>query len=201
LLRGVNGTGYVTGHTRPQTPDFLELRSGRHNTVLFPGGLPFLQRYETRMLDVILVPAGETATVFELGISLDRDHPMQTALGLTTPVPVLATEKGPPHVGAAGWLFHLDTSNLLLTGLRPGGLERREVAAEPAGDLTDAVTARLLECAALSGQAEFRCVRNPHRAVLLDARGNRLLEAATAGDAVQFEVTPGDFVQVQVEFT
>jgi alpha-mannosidase len=125
---------------------------------------------------------------------------MQTALGLTTPVPLIATDKGPPHIGTTGWLFHLDTSNLVLTGMRPGGLELREVAADSASDLVDAVTARLLECAALSGHAEFRCVRNPRRAVLLDARGNRLLEASIAGDAVQFEVTPGDFVQVQVEF-
>jgi hypothetical protein len=200
MLRGINGTGYVTSHTRPQTPDYLELRTGRHNTVVFPGGLPFSQRFESRMLDVILVPPGESNNIFDVGIGLDREHPMQTALGLTTPVPLVPTEKGPPHVGATGWLFHLDTSNLLLTGMRPGGLELREVGGESIGDLEDAVTARLLECAALSGQAEFRCVRNPRRAVLLDARGSRLLEAATNGDAAQFEVTPGDFVQVQVEF-
>jgi hypothetical protein len=201
LLRGVNGTGYITTHPRPQTPDYLELRAGRHNTVLLPGGLPFLQRYEARMLDVILVPPGEGSNVFELGIGLDREHPMQTALGMTTPVPVCLTDRGPPHVGAAGWLFHLDTANLLLTGMRPGGLERRDVSDESAGDLRDAVTARFLESAALSGQAELRCVRDPRRAVLLDARGSRLLEAAINADAAQFEVTPGDFVQVQVEFS
>ena len=26
LLRGVNGTGYVSNHTRPETPDYIELR-------------------------------------------------------------------------------------------------------------------------------------------------------------------------------
>ncbi len=59
LLRGVNGTGFLTSHTRPETPDYLELRSGRQSTVLFPGGLPFHQRHGGRMLDVILVPEGE----------------------------------------------------------------------------------------------------------------------------------------------
>src|SRR5207245_3495224 len=43
LIRGVNGTGYVTSHTRPETPYYLELRSGRQSTTLFPGGLPFHQ--------------------------------------------------------------------------------------------------------------------------------------------------------------
>jgi hypothetical protein len=201
LLRGVNGTGYVSTNPRPQAPDYLELRSGRYSTVLFPGGLPFHQRHETRMLDVILVPQGESDHVFDLGIGLDREHPMQTALGVTTPVPLCPTDRGPPHVGATGWLFHLDSPNLLLMGLRPGGAERVEVGAAGPAERVDAVTVRLLEIASLGGQAELRCVRDPHRAVLLDARGARLLEATLAGDAVQFSVAPGDFAQVQVEFS
>jgi hypothetical protein len=188
LLRGVNGTGYVTSYTRPETPDYLELRLGRQNTVLFPGGLPFHQRHGTRMLDVILLPEGETCRAFELALGLDREHPMQTALGMVTPVPLVATTKGPPHVGAAGWLFHLDAPNLLLTGLRP------------APDGADAVTARLLECASYGGQAELRCPRDPQRAVLLDSRGEVLMEASTSGDAAAFEVAAGDLVQLRVEF-
>jgi hypothetical protein len=201
LLRGVNGTGYVSSHARPQTPDYLDLRLGRQNTVLFPGGLPFHQRYQGRMLDVVLVPPGEHGHIFDLGLGLDREHPMQTALGVTTPVPIVATEKGPPHIGATGWLFHLDSANLLLLGMRPGGHEQRDSPGTDTPGSPDAVTARLLECAALSSQAQFRCVRNPRRAVLLDARGGRLLELNVSGDAVPFEVAPGDFVQLQAEFS
>jgi hypothetical protein len=197
LLRGVGGSTHVTTHTRPQTPDFLELRLGRLGTVIFPGGLPFHQRHEGRMLDVILQPEGEEATTFDLGIALDRDMPMQTALGLTSPIAIVPTTKGPPHVGTSGWLFHLDAPNLLMTRMVPGPLEIRE--GEPPSQ--DAVTARLLECAGHSGHAEFRCVRNPKRAVLLDARGRFLLEASPAGDAVLLEVSPNDMVHVQVEFS
>src|SRR5437899_500552 len=114
LVRGVNGTGYVTSQTRPETSDYLELRSGRQSTLLLPGGLPFHQRHGGRMLDIILIPEGETEQVFDIGLGLDRDYPMQTALGMITPVSVLPVAKGPPHVGAAGWLFHLDAPNLLL---------------------------------------------------------------------------------------
>jgi hypothetical protein len=188
LLRGSGGMASVTSHTRPETPEFLELRLGRQNTVLFPGGLPFHQRHGGRMLDVLLVAQGETAGAFELGIGLDREHPMQTALGLVSPAPVLPTDRGPPHVGATGWLFHLDAPNLLLTGLRP------------APDGSDAVVARLLECAGHGGPAELRCVRDPRRAVLLDARETVLLDAATQGDAAQVEVAPNDLVQLRVEF-
>jgi hypothetical protein len=189
LLRSVNGMGYVTTHTRPETPDFLELRQGRQSTFLFPGGLPFLQRHSTRMLDVILIPEGEKEQVFDLALGLDREHPIQTALGMVTPPVVVPVTKGPPHVGASGWLFHLDAPNLLLTTLRPG----------PEGQ--DSITARMLECSLHGSAVEFRCARNPKRAVLVDARGETLLEATVNGDAVQFEAAPGDLIHLRVDFT
>src|SRR5581483_266470 len=65
----------------------------------------------------------------------------------------------------------------------------------------DAVTARLLECAGYSGHAEFRCVRNPKRAAILDARGGFLIDATPSGDAVFLEVSPNDLVQLQIEFS
>jgi hypothetical protein len=189
LLRGVNGCVAPTSHTRPQTPEFLEVRVGSQNTVIFPGGLPFHQRHGGRMLDVLLVVEGEAAREFDLGVSLDREHPMQTALGVVSPVAVVPTDRGPPHVGATGWLFHLDAPNLLLTTLRPA----------PGG--ADGVTARLLEVSGFGGPAELRCVRDPARASLQDARGTALLEAPTQGDAVQLDVNPNDLVHVRVDFS
>ncbi|MFO0970153.1 MAG: hypothetical protein U0793_31770 [Gemmataceae bacterium] len=211
LLRSASGTGYLTTHPRPQTPDYLELRMGRQGTVILPGGLPFHQRHEGRMLDVILIPEGEQETTFDIGIALDREQPMQTALGLVSPVAVVPTTKGPPHIGDSGWLFHLDAPNLVMTRLTPGAVElpgyssattEQEPGAEPASEpaAKTAVTARLFECGGHSGMAELRCVRNPKRAVVLDGRGQFLLEAGISGDAVLLEVTPNDFVQVQVEF-
>jgi hypothetical protein len=188
LMRGVNGTPYTTSQTRPETPDFVELRSGRHATFLFPGGLPFHQRHGSRMLDVLLIPEGETCSVFELGIGLDRDYPMLTAQGLVSPAPLVETAAGPPHIGDTGWLFHLDAPNLLLTSLRP------------APDGEDAILARLLECSGHSGSAELRCARDPQRASLLDAQGTLVTDASTHGDAAQFDVSQGDLVHVRVDF-
>ncbi len=189
LLRGVNGIGAVTGHTRPETPDFLEIRLGRFNTVLFPGGLPFHQRHGGRMLDILLITEGETATAFDLAIGLDRDYPAQTALGLVTPVPVIATDRGPPHVGASGWLFHLDAPNLMLTSLRP------------VPDGADGIVARMLECGGQGGVAEFRCPRDPRHAMLQDARGSHLLDVPTVGDAVQLDVGRNDLIHLRVDFS
>jgi hypothetical protein len=200
LFRAINGTGFHTTHPRPQSPDYLEVRLHPQSTAILTGGLPFHQRQGGRMVDVILVPEGEKASVFELGIVLDRDQPMQTALGYASPLAVVPTAKGPPHVGAAGWLFHVDASNLLLTRLVPGTVEARPDAA-PASGPADAITARLLECANYSGFAEFRCVRDPRRAAILDGRGQQLVQANTHGDVVNLEVSPNDLVHVQVEFS
>jgi hypothetical protein len=189
MLRGVNGTSYITAHTRPETPDYLELRLGRQATTLFPGGLPFHQRHGPRMLDVILLAEGESAQSFDIGVGLDRETPMQTALGIVSPMPLVPTTKGPPHIGATGWLFHLDAPNLAVTSLRP------------APDGADAVVARLLECSAHTGPAEFRFVRDPRRAVLLDAAGGELLEANISGDAVLLDVAAGDLALLRVEFS
>jgi alpha-mannosidase len=188
LLRGVNGTSYVTTSTRPETPDYLEFRLGQESTVLLPGGLPFHQRHGARMVDVLLVPEGETTHAFELGLALARDYPAQTALGMVTPVPLVPVAKGPPHIGAAGWLFHLTAPNLVLSSIRP------------VPDGADAVVAQMLECTMQTASAELRCVRDPARAQLQDALGTSIQEAFTHGDTVQFEVAPGDLTHLRIEF-
>src|SRR5262249_51345851 len=112
----------------------------------------------------------------------------QTALGLVTPVPFIATPQGPPHIGATGWLFHFDAPSLVLYNLRPakGG--------------ADAIQARFLECSNHSHQAKPRCLRHPPRAYLIDGRGDMLRDCTVKGDAVQFEVLAGDLNEVRVDF-
>jgi hypothetical protein len=201
LFRSINGSGFHSTHPRPQTPDYLEIRLSPQSTAILTGGLPFHQKQGSRMVDVILVPEGEKVTTFDLGIVLDRDQPIQTALGYASPLAIVPTTKGPPHIGAAGWLFHVDASNLLLTRLVPGKHESRPEDAAPAPTPADAITARFLECANYSGFAEFRCVRDPQRALILDARGQQLVQANHHSDVVNLEVSPNDLVHVQVEFS
>jgi hypothetical protein len=195
LLRCVGGAGYVTGHTRPTTPDYLELRSGQQNTVLFPGGLPYHQRHGPRMLDVLLITEGETCRAFDLALSLDRPSPQQSAQGLLTPVVAVPTSQGPPHIGATGWLFHLDAPNLMLTSLRPAPLLSAQQAA------ADAVCLRVQEITGYGGSASLRCVRNPKQARLTDARGTPLTDLAVDGDAVQLEFGRHEIVNLRIDFS
>lgn len=189
LFRGVNMMSYPTSHTRPETADFFEIRSGSERTTVFTGGMPFHQRHGQRMLDVILLPEGETARTFELALGLDGDDPSQAALDFITPVTVLPSSKGPPHIGASGWLFHIDASNVALTSLRP------------APDGADALIARLLECRGVSTHAQLRCVRNALHAELLDERDLVLREAPVSGDAVSLEFAAGEMLRVRILFS
>ena len=59
--------------------------------------------------------------MFDLGLALDRDYPMQAAVGMISPLAVVPTTKGPPHIGPTGWLFHVDSPNLLAHQPAAGG--------------------------------------------------------------------------------
>jgi hypothetical protein len=191
IMRGVNGTANTTNHTRPVSPDFLELRLGRSNTLIFPGGLPFHQRHGGRMLDVILIPEGESARCFEIGLALDRENHMQTALGFVSPVAVVPTGKGPPHIGPSGWLFHVDAPNLLMLAMRPVEIE---------GGAPRTLRAHFLETTGYGGSAELRCVRDPSAAATLDGEGTPAINLPITGDAVRIDFSANDLAHVQVDF-
>src|SRR5262249_41324358 len=132
---------------------------------------------------------GEETSSFELAVGLDREQPMQTALGVVTPVPVVETGKGPPHVGSAGWLFHLDAPNLVLTSLRPATGGAGAGAAPPPGGFRG------------GGRARGGWGRAPNAAGGGGGRGGRVLDLPVQGDAVQLDVGRNDLVQMRVDFS
>jgi hypothetical protein len=188
LLRGVNGLSMQTTHTRPVSPDFVEVKLGRSGTTILTGGLPFHQRQGPRMLDVILIPEGEQARTFDLGLALDRDYPMQAAVGMISPLTVVPTTKGPPHIGPSGWLFHVDSPNLLLINMRP------------TDDGGRSFIATFLETSGVhGGTAELRCVRDPSGATLVDGDDHATTGLTVGSDAVRLDFAAGELLRVQVD--
>jgi hypothetical protein len=187
LLRGNNGVGSLTTHTRPVTPEYLELRSGKFKTLILPQGLPFHQRHGGRMLDVLLIPPGETARSFMLALSLDREHPAQTAWGLISPIVAIPVDRGPPHVGPSGWLAHLDAPNLMVTAFRPDSQR-------------SAIIVRMLEVSGFAGAATLRVARNPTGAELLEPDGTTMMPLTIEGDAIHFDYAAHDLLEMRVEF-
>ena len=191
LFRGVHGPNAQTGATRPVSADYLEVRLGAERSFLFTGGLPFVQRHGGRMADVILIPEGETGRSFELLLALDRDQPMQTAVGWVSPAPVVVTEKGPPAAGASAWLGHVDMPSLILSALRP---------CDPGEGVNRAVVGQFVECAGFGGSAELRFARDPSQASAVDGLGNPTQPLSMAGDAVVIDYSAGETPRVKVEW-
>ncbi len=191
LFRGVNGQNTMTGSTRPVSPDYLEVRLGSERSFLFTGGLPFLQRNGNRMVDVVLVPEGERGRVFELLVALDREQPMQTAVGWVSPTPVIVTDKGPPPVGSSGWLAYVDMPSLVLTTLRP---------CDAGEGMNRAVLAQFVECAGFGGAAELRFARDPSQASVVDGMGHPTQPLTMAAGGVPLEYSAGETLRVKVEW-
>ncbi|WP_162656076.1 hypothetical protein [Tuwongella immobilis] len=190
LFRGHNGYSTMTQTMRPVTPDFLDVRLGRSSSAILTGGLPFHQKHGTRMLDSILIPQGEIERSFEFGLVLDREQLAPAAQGWITPVIAVPTEKGPPHIGPTGWLFHLDAPNLLLTSMRPnlsvGGSPRSMIA-------------RFIETSGFSGLAEWTCFRNPARVQRIDPLNGGVLDLSLTDDRVPLEFAASEMLTVQID--
>ncbi|MFM7151465.1 MAG: hypothetical protein ACKO23_16635 [Gemmataceae bacterium] len=189
LWRGSCGLRSSTSLIRPISPDFIEWRGSRYNTVLFPGGLPFHQRHGNRMLDVLLMTEGEKEKVFDLAVGLDREQPMQTALGLVSPAPVLPVKGGLPLSHPSSWLFHLDASNVMVTSLRS------------IDESSPSIRAVLQECSGHFGMGQFRCFRNPHHAEIQDLKGQTQSVLQVEGDAINLEINAHDLASLRIDFS
>ncbi len=185
FVRGVFGHPAPTTHHRSGSPEFIEFRVGKHSAVVLTGGLPFAQRHAQRMIDVLLITAGETCSSFDLCLGLNRPQPAQSAQGMVSPIAIVPLTNGPPPAGATGWLAHLDSSNVLLTSLRP--------AREP-----NAVLARLFEVAGVGGAVNLRFARDPRSGAMVDADGLVIMDAIIDGDAATFDLMAHDLVNLKV---
>ena len=113
------------------------------------------------MLDTLLVTATETCRSFEFAVGIDLPNPFQAALELISSAVMIPCD-GPPTSGPAGWFFHLDVRNIVITSVSP-------LRADRCG-----VRLRLFESAGRYTRARLRCPRNVAEARMTDFRGQRL---------------------------
>ncbi len=191
LFRGSHGTNDRTTHARPVSAEYLEARLGSERTFVFTGGLPFVQKHEDRMADVILLPEGETGRVFDLLLAFDRDYPMQTAQSWITPTPIHFTSKGPPSAGVSAWLANIDLPSVVMTSMKP-------VAASDG--FSRAVALRLQETAGYAGAAEIRFARDPSWAVLCDGNEVEGVALNLQDGAIPTEFSANELFRVKAEW-
>ncbi|MDH3718979.1 MAG: hypothetical protein OES79_12745, partial [Planctomycetota bacterium] len=157
VRRGVALGSHITTRQRIEAPHYIELRSGNLRTALLTYGLPYHQRTGPSQLDSLLVVPGETACHFRIGIGVNLARPQTAALEGLIALPVLGTQIVPPPVAEA-WLFHLDTTQVVITRCRVLDGDRS----------TGTVRLRLLEISGQSVRAGLHAFRDIAAARKLD---------------------------------
>jgi len=206
LTRSVQqGTHGFSGE-RFESPDYLEIATESERVTILNCGLPFHRKTGDRMIDSLLVAAGETKRQFRFAIAFDAQYPLQATLDAMTPPGVLFTDQGPPPSGAIGWFFHVSAQNVQISRVvrlmdeTPSDTEmgdddrRRGTAAD------DGFALRLIETEGRHRQVKLRCYRTPSRARQRDFCGRTLGELSIIDDAVQIEMTPYEIADVELRY-
>lgn len=193
LSRSLHHGAHAVAGERIEAPQFIELADEDIRTTILPCGLAFHRRTGPRMLDTLLVTAGETRRRFRFAIAVEQPYPIQAALDAASPCLGLPTQGGPPSSVSSGWLFHLSAGNVQLTRLLP--LHRAETEQN---QLRQGVIVRLVETEGRRNTTRLRCFRTPQAARQCDFLGNTIHKLAIEGDAVRVEVGPYEVCDVEV---
>jgi alpha-mannosidase len=196
LSSSLHHGAYATNSERIEAPQYIELADEDSRTTILTCGLPFHRKTGPRMLDTLLVVAGETRSRFRFALALDQPYPIQSALDVAAPSTAIATAGSPPKGATAGWLFHLTAGNVQLTRLLPLFPAPREgdAPAEP----RQGCIVRLVETEGRRKTAVLRCFRTPTSARQVDFNGQTINSLVLEGDGVRVDVRPYEVCDVEV---
>lgn len=189
VYRGVSLADRPTERSQIESSHFVDVRSAQKRITILTGGLPYHRRIGLRKLDTLLIVQGETARSFRLGIGVDLTHPVPAALDFLAPGHVHA-EEGPPAATDSGWLFHVDTKNLVATHWEPLWAEERAVG----------FRVRLLETEGRRCEAQLRSFRPLALARKVDFQKEKPTELPVEGDTITIDVKAHEWVEVEAEF-
>ena len=181
LLQGSRGADF-------EAPQLVELRERKLITDLLPHGLPFHHRDRGRMLDTLLVVAGERRRDFTLSLAFDLAHPWSAVYDALWPVSVRAVEQGPPTRGQTGWLASIDSANVLCTRLTAFR------------DEYPGVQLRLVETNGAATRAQLRFAKDPQGARLTNFCGQLIFDLHPSDDAIPVDFSPYEVQQIEVTF-
>ncbi|MCA9271225.1 MAG: hypothetical protein KDA41_22235, partial [Planctomycetales bacterium] len=190
LYRTLAGARFATSNNRFESPDYVELDLPNLRTAILTGGLPYHRRAGMRVLDTLLIVRGETQRRFQLGIGIDLTHPLQEALGLRAPVCSRLQTAAPPSGASSGWLFHVDSKNVVATHWEPIAEEGRVAG----------VRVRLLEAYGRAAKVTLRALRKLTSAQKTDFLGSPLGDCQASGDQAALEMDAYEFAQVELRW-
>ncbi|MDF1743624.1 MAG: hypothetical protein P1V19_08005, partial [Gimesia sp.] len=118
LTRSLLESAHAFQGERFESPHYFEIAEGDQRVTILNHGLPFHRKTGPRMLDSMLIVEGESKREFKFTIAVNQNFPMQMAKNVMVSPGQFQSPAGPPRMGEAGWLFHLDASNVQLTRVR-----------------------------------------------------------------------------------
>ncbi len=194
---------------RFEAPHFIEVTDGEHRTTIHPHGLPFHRKTGERMIDTLLITAGETRRQFRFIVSVDEAFPMELSRSTLSSVVPVSIRNGPDQ-SQSGWFLHLDARNVQITQLLPlwprplAGIDAD--AADTAAAQRQAtdhagVRVRLRETEGRFRSVRLSCFRTPRSARQCDFRGNTITDLSIDGDAVGINVTAHEICDVEIRFS
>ncbi|MFM7844562.1 MAG: hypothetical protein ACKPEY_10065, partial [Planctomycetota bacterium] len=160
-----------------ESPHYIDIVSGQKNTTILTGGLPYHRRVGYRMLDSLLIVRGERSRRFQLGITLDSNHPQHDAQALLQP-PIVVPWSGAVPAPASSWLLHLDAKNVQPTCWEAVWESGRVVG----------VRVRLLETMGRAARVKLSTFRPLIKAEQVDFRGNSLGDGTLENGSARLEL-------------
>ena len=194
LTRSVQDFAFGFRGERFDSSDYLEIAEGELRTTLLFHGLPFHRKTGMRMLDTILITAGETKRRFRFDVAIDQSYPLVAAREAMTPVIVVPTETGPPR-WPTGWFFHLNAKNVQILGIRDASPKPEVDAEEPFGFVV-----RLAETEGRARDVMLRCFRAPSSAKTQDFQGQTLNSLVIEDDTVKIPMHGYEIIDVELRF-
>ena len=179
-----------TDAKRIEAPTYLEIVSSRGSISLLPGGLPYHRRSGVRMLDSLLVVAGEECRRFDLALGMGIAQPAAAALNLAASEGLRRCPSGAPGAGDSGWLFRLNPRGVIATSW--------EAVSDEGSHAVRGFRVRLLETSSRPAAVSLDCYRKPKAARQIDASGRTLLELAIDGDKIALSLAALEWVYVEV---
>lgn len=181
---------HALNRERIESPQYLEIADDDFRTTILTPGLPFHRSTGDRMLDTLLITAGESRRRFQFSVAIDCNYPMQAHLDTMNSPLVIPTDVAPPPGGRQGWLFFVGAANVLLTRILP-------LRTEPG---RDGFIVRLLETEGRTKTFPLRCFRQPRSARQVDFQGQSVHSLKVSDDHVQVEIAPYEICDVEVTF-
>ena len=168
--------------------NFVEIRQPNGALTLLTAGLPYHRRTSRRMMDNVLIIGNEQQREFRLGIAPDLTYPLIASQNWLTPL--FETEGGFAGNEIAGWLFHFDCKNILVTWWQPL-IDSDQFAG---------VQIRLREAEGRPGKLNIRCCRKIEKASRVNFAGEflRAEEVDESKDCLQVEFVAWDYFQIEL---